>query len=527
MAENPRLLLICGFSVVLALMTAMVAIAFYALSSVGSQFNRLADYDMPRVFAIERVEKAGLRAISSSNEVVLVAGLGLEDDDDELDEQDVDDAEEREAGEIDEAVNNMTTALAEFLEIAKAANTAGRLALGEAEIAEVETVSNELKSAADALVKAADRGETAAELFEIREDLEDIEGEFLASIEAVLALSEAELRRSREVVSSKIDRSVPILVLALLFALVVALTVSIRSSQQILRMMSDLSKARDELASLNGVMADEIKAKESARLELAQANSELQAQAEALRSAQEQLLRQEKMATLGQLTATVSHEIRNPLGAVRTSLYVIKQKAAQAELDVTRPLDRAERGIVRCDTIISELLDFARETEPELEMTLFDQWLASELAQYTPHSDIEIKLALDATDVQVALDGERLRRVIINLCDNASQAMEDNADDRPSVLGVETRLVGDKLELAISDTGEGMDEVVLAKVFEPLFSTKNYGVGLGLPTVKKIIESHGGAMEFESEVGSGTRVIVVFPVAVEIAAAASVEEIDA
>jgi signal transduction histidine kinase len=107
----------------------------------------------------------------------------------------------------------------------------------------------------------------------------------------------------------------------------------------------------------------------------------------------------------------------------------------------------------------------------------------------------------------IAIDPERVRRVLINLIDNAAQAMPEDARERKIM--VTTALVDDGfIEIAVADTGAGIPPDVLPKVFEPLFSTKSFGTGLGLPMVKQIVEQHGGTITITSEAGKGTRVTV-------------------
>ncbi len=115
--------------------------------------------------------------------------------------------------------------------------------------------------------------------------------------------------------------------------------------------------------------------------------------------------------------------------------------------------------------------------------------------------------------VEVDIDPERLRRAVINPIDNACQAVTDGAADggRERGIAVETRAADGHVELAVADTGSGIPADVLPKVFEPLFSTKGFGVGLGLPMVKQIVEQHRGGIEISSEEGRGTRVVLWLP----------------
>jgi PAS domain S-box-containing protein len=238
-------------------------------------------------------------------------------------------------------------------------------------------------------------------------------------------------------------------------------------------------------------------------LELAQRVDERTAE---LRAAQSELVRKERLSALGQLTATMAHELRNPLSAIRNTLFAVKETAAIKGIDLERPITRVERSVARCDRIINDLLDYTRVKELHLAELAPDPWIEEVLSEQRLPAGIELARHLDA-DCMIAIDPERVRRVLINLIDNAAQAMPEDARERK--ITVTTTLVDDgQVEIAVADTGAGIAADVLPKVFEPLFSTKSFGTGLGLPMVKQIVEQHGGTITITSEVGKGTRVTV-------------------
>lgn len=230
-----------------------------------------------------------------------------------------------------------------------------------------------------------------------------------------------------------------------------------------------------------------------------------------LESAQEELLRQERLATLGRLITTVGHELRNPLGTVRNSVYLVRQKTDVEEAGLGPILDRADRNIQRCDLIIEELLDYAREMELRPEATEIDPWLRQFFEEQLLPSGINLRLELDAS-AEVEIDRERMRRCLVNVLSNAIQELSGEIPDRgEGEIVVASRNREGRLEMSISDTGRGISEKNLARIFEPLFSTKSFGVGLGLSIVKRIMEFHGGGIEIESEIGQGTTVTLWLP----------------
>jgi len=234
-----------------------------------------------------------------------------------------------------------------------------------------------------------------------------------------------------------------------------------------------------------------------------------------LQNTQDELVRKERLATLGQLTATVSHELRNPLGAMRPSLYIINKKSDKGDERVQKAIERVDRNIDRCDHIIDELLDFTRITELDRHATRFDEWLESVIDEQVIPEGIQVEKDFPLKDVVVDIDTNRLCRAIINVVENACHAMLDDnqqvIDKENSRLQIKTESNKERIEIAITDTGSGIPEDILEKVFEPLFSTKSFGVGLGMPTVKQIMEQHGGDIEINSEQAKGTTVSLWLP----------------
>ncbi len=234
-----------------------------------------------------------------------------------------------------------------------------------------------------------------------------------------------------------------------------------------------------------------------------------------LHDAQDELLRKGRLATLGQLTATVSHELRNPLGAMRPAIYIIRKRMKEGDSRLQEALELIDRNITRCDHIIDELLDFTRITDLELHAVRFDEWLESVIDEQSIPAGIQIVKEFLLKDIELTVDTHRLRRAIINVVENGCHAMlDDNGqviDTEFSRLRIKTQAVDGRIEIIISDTGCGISDEVLEKIFEPLFSTKGFGVGLGMPTVQQIMVQHSGGIEIDSEQERGTTVTLWLP----------------
>lgn len=229
-----------------------------------------------------------------------------------------------------------------------------------------------------------------------------------------------------------------------------------------------------------------------------------------LEIAQQALVRKEKLAVLGQLTGIVAHELRNPLGTIRSSLYLLKTKLQSPTNDVTRALGRAERNIIRCDKIIDELLDYTRTRPLNSLPVMLNDWLTGLVDEYEFAPEIEVQTEF-GPDSKVQIEPDRFRRCVVNLLSNACEAMLEDASDKPKLLRIQTRLEAEDIEIAIEDTGIGIPEDKLKNIFEPLYSSKGFGVGLGLAVVEQVMKQHKGSVSVDSTEGKGTRVALKLP----------------
>lgn len=232
-----------------------------------------------------------------------------------------------------------------------------------------------------------------------------------------------------------------------------------------------------------------------------------------LEAAQEELIKRERLSVLGQLTGVVSHELRNPLGVISFSNYYLKRNIKDPDEKILKHLDRIAEQVGHCDLIIDELLEYTRGTQSSLVRGEINPWIEQVLDQIAIPEGIKVHRGLGRSLPPVRFDGEKLRRVVINLVENALQAVryrvevEKGSDYRPT-LRVATSLVDGALCIEVSDNGMGMDLDTASRAFEPLFTTKPRGTGLGLAVVKKVVDEHGGRVLLSSQPRQGTRVSV-------------------
>ena len=222
-----------------------------------------------------------------------------------------------------------------------------------------------------------------------------------------------------------------------------------------------------------------------------------------------ELVQQERLSALGQLTATVAHELRNPLSAIRNTVYTFKELGKGLNLD--RPIERIERSISRCDRIIGDLLDFTRVRELHKNNISLDKWLDEVLNDQKLPPGVVLVRNLSAPGYVLNFDSDRMRQVVINLVDNAAQAMSAGENPSGGRIVVTTAARLSVFEMVIADNGPGISAENLARVFEPLFSTKSFGTGLGLPMVKQVIEQHNGTVDIASTPGKGTKITIRLP----------------
>jgi PAS domain S-box-containing protein len=218
------------------------------------------------------------------------------------------------------------------------------------------------------------------------------------------------------------------------------------------------------------------------------------------------LREQAALARLGEMAAVVAHEVRNPLAAIKGALQIIGSRMAEGSRD---------RGIVsdiiaRVDSlnnIVQDLLVFARPREPQLApVALADLMESTSALVHRDPTYADLSIAVSGANPVVQADGEQLRTVFLNLLLNAAQATGGRGHVRVSIAADDLAAT-----VAVADDGPGIPAEIRAKIFEPFFTTKHRGTGLGLPTTRRVVERHRGAVEVECPHSGGTVVTVTLP----------------
>ena len=240
--------------------------------------------------------------------------------------------------------------------------------------------------------------------------------------------------------------------------------------------------------------------------------TEVAARTRELTEAQEKLVRQEKLAVLGQLAGSVGHELRNPLGVINNAVYYLKMTQPDVDEKISKYHAVIEQEVHNAEKIITDLLDFARVKSVDQELIAIPVLVQSVLARFLVPEYITTVLDLPADLPNILVDQRQMEQVLGNLTTNACQAMIEGGTltirAQPAALDDGQPAV----RIQVIDTGSGITAENLKKLFEPLFTTKARGIGLGLAVSRKLVEANGGRIDVQSEVGKGSTFTVYLPV---------------
>jgi PAS domain S-box-containing protein len=216
-----------------------------------------------------------------------------------------------------------------------------------------------------------------------------------------------------------------------------------------------------------------------------------------------QLQEKERLAAIGATAGMVGHDIRNPLQALTSEVYLIKTELAtmpqhEAKQNIKDSLDSIEQGIMYINKIVADLQDYSRPLNPEFQEVALANLISDVIKTIAIPDNVKLFLKIKPLPM-ISLEPTFTRRALTNLINNAIQAMPNGGQ-----LEIATYQEKDHIRIKVADTGVGIPDEVKAKLFTPMFTTKAKGQGLGLAVVKRLIEAQGGSISFESKVGTGT-----------------------
>jgi two-component system, NtrC family, sensor kinase len=231
------------------------------------------------------------------------------------------------------------------------------------------------------------------------------------------------------------------------------------------------------------------------------------------------LVTQERIAALGRAAAQVAHEVKNPLAGLLLYSLHLKDKSSNFSENQTYLVDKIVDTIKHLNSRVEQILGFARPVSLTLSAGNLNQIVSDVLDLLRPQltdNNVEVRLSVDEQPAYAMLDEASMRGALMNLMLNAIEAMRNGG-----MLSIAVDHTGESLRLEIADTGPGIAADEAKKIFEPFYTTKEQGLGLGMPYAKKVIEQHSGAVSLNSRPGEGTTISIVLPAAQKEVASAS------
>ena len=364
-------------------------------------------------------------------------------------------------------------------------------------------------------IKVAGNSEATGRLDEIVATLGKYDAMMQERLEAVIPASAAEIAEF-DVVLSDLELQIKTLYDDEELSFFKALSNTLRSNQTLQTFLLALSALvlisggvlGISLRRTVGALRDEMLERDRVEAHLLDANQQLV-------DAQDQLVKTTKLAAVGQMSGGVAHDLRNPLGSIKNAAYLLNKKlASEGAIDSNPKLGQyigiINQQIDRSNRIITDLMTFARVGPPILTEIYVDKVLEESLETMVKNDNLTLSKQVHPDLCPVMGDSEQLQRVFLNLANNAQEAMPDGGQ-----LTISAKGVNNHVEITFSDTGEGISEENIGNIFDPLFTTKTKGTGLGLAVCHEIISRHGGTISARrnEEPSAGTTFEVILPAA--------------
>ncbi len=282
-----------------------------------------------------------------------------------------------------------------------------------------------------------------------------------------------------------------------------AAAIKLREDENFVVQRSDVEIPHNEIGDLASVFVDMSQALYHRRQELAQMNQVLELRVaertKELKATTQELVKAERLAAIGQMASIISHEIRNPLAVISNATRLIKTLVKPTEQKLSKQFSIIEDEIRQANSIISEVLGYARTREMIFSTVEVNSYLRELMLSYPVPSHVIVNEELDDEIVRIKVDAEEIKQALRNIISNAVEAMPTGG-----TLTVGTQVGRRLVCIYIKDTGVGLSEEVRKEMFSPFFTTKARGTGLGLAVVRKAITRHKGKMFIKSEPGKGT-----------------------
>jgi signal transduction histidine kinase/HAMP domain-containing protein len=540
--------LILGFLAIAAIVGVVGYIGFHSSQDITGIYDEIVDETAPALLALGEI-KANVNRIHQ--ETVSLALLQLE-----LGQTAEAENEFKELQETEETLEEWEAEYSKVVENEK-----------EKEFAEqINEHKKAIYSVAMSLVNAAKEGKSKQNILALKEEFEEEEESFNSLMATVIEHEISDLHQGDEAADKLASRATSLIIVASLVAIIFAIaggyfisrTISNpigklkdaaieigkgdlnkraqveskdevgvlatsfnhmtdeiqKRNEELQTMNEELQSTNEELESSNEELRSTTEELETSNEELQSTTEELEASNEELKTAneeletaQEKLIQQEKLAAIGQLASGVGHELRNPLGVIKNAAYYIKTKVGSDDPKLAKHLTIMEREINNSNRIISDLLGFSRTRLPSIAPSDVNEMANNAMEAVEMPENVLLVKEFNPDLPKTMVDADQMYQVFVNLGLNAIQAMTEGGQ-----LKIRTRLADDYVEVEFSDTGCGIPSENLKKLFDPFFSTKARGVGLGLAVTHGIVERNKCKIEVESKVSEGTTFVVKLPV---------------
>ncbi|MEM4241945.1 MAG: ATP-binding protein [Candidatus Nitrosotenuis sp.] len=270
--------------------------------------------------------------------------------------------------------------------------------------------------------------------------------------------------------------------------------------------IKELKEMQAELKTVNNRLQETVTELEETKQELIEQKEQLEEQ---VQIQARHMLKAEKLAIIGELSARIAHDLRNPLNVIKNTSDILKLSLSdRLNEDETQKWMRLEKAIFRISHQLDDVLDFIKHRPIQKTNVKISKLLGDVLERIAiPHN---VEICLPQNDADILCDSEKMGVVFVNLILNAIQAM-DGRLGTIYILVSENHKDKDYVEIEVRDTGPGIPESLWSRIFDPLFTTRQIGTGLGLTSCKSIVERHGGTITFTSKMGVGTSFFIKLP----------------
>jgi signal transduction histidine kinase len=225
-----------------------------------------------------------------------------------------------------------------------------------------------------------------------------------------------------------------------------------------------------------------------------------------LRTMEERLLQSERLATIGRFASQIAHEIRNPLSSISLNVELLEDELVGSGEEARELIRSVLKELDRLNDIVSEYLQFSRFPKPHLKRGHIDGVVQELIRNFNPPANVRLEMELTPSSPEVWLDESLLRQVLENLVRNGVEAIQG-----PGLVRIETEVIDKFLVIRVKDNGSGIPADAQARMFQPFFTTKPHGTGLGLATSQQIVFEHNGHLGVDSQPGAGSTFTILLP----------------